>query len=116
MTVVDVTIGSITITWLPPDPTNGMIESYGIEVTPVDNSHIIPPMNVAPMDELMYNISGLMEYVNYSIVIFARTDKGRGPGSEAIIVQTLEHREWLRTLSQSLTHLVSHSLSLLPLP
>ena len=37
---------------------------------------------------------------NYSIVVFASTDKGM---SEAIIVQTLEHRKWLRCLSLSLS-------------
>ena len=112
VTVVDVTRGSITIIWLPPDPTNGMIESYDIEVTPVDdNSDMIRLITVTPMDELMYNISGLMEYVNYSIIVFARTDKGRGPGSEAIIVQTLEHREWLRTLSLSFSLSLSLSAS-----
>ena len=115
VTVVDVTRGSITITWLPPDPTNGMIESYSIEVTPIDNSHMIPLITVLPMDELVYNISGLMEYINYSIIVFASTDKGQGPRSEAIEVQTLEHREWLRTLSPSTSPSISLSLSL-PLP
>ena len=115
MTVVDVTRGSITITWLPPDPTNGVIESYSIEVTPIDNSHMIPLITVLPMDELVYNISGLMEYINYSIIVFASTDKGQGPRSEAIEVQTLEHREWLRTLSPSTSPSISLSLSL-PLP
>ena len=96
MTATNVTRGSITITWLPPDPTNGIIESYTIEVTPVDDSHTIPTINERPADVFEYNITGLMEYVNYSIVVFAFTDKGRGMGSEAIEIQTLEHREWRR--------------------
>jgi hypothetical protein len=87
-----VTRGSITIAWLPPDPTNGIIESYSIEVTPVDNNGPVI-QRMPPMGELMYNISGLMEHVNYSIVVFASTDKGSGIGSDAIVVQTLEHRE-----------------------
>ena len=41
-----------------------------------------------------------MEYFNYSIVVFASTDKGMG---EAIIVQTLEHHKWLKWLSLSLS-------------
>ena len=39
-----------------------------------------------------------MEYFNYSIVVFASTDKGM---SEVIIVQTLEHHKWLKWLSLS---------------
>ena len=93
MTSTVVTRASITITWLPPDPTNGIIESYSIQVTPVDNSHMIPPFDELPADEIVYNITGLMEYVNYSIVVFASTNRGIGMGSEAIVVQTLEHRE-----------------------
>ena len=93
VTATNVTRGSITITWLLPDPTNGIIESYAIEITPVDNSHMIPPKDGLSANVSEYNITGLMEYVNYSIVVFAFTDKGRGVESEAIVVQTLEHRE-----------------------
>ena len=54
---------------------------------------MIPRFDDLPADELVYNITGLMEYVNYSIVVFASTNRGIGMGSEAIVVQTLEHRE-----------------------
>ena len=54
---------------------------------------MIPLQDELLADVFEYNITGLMEYVNYSIVVFAFTDKGKGVGSKAIVVQTLEHRE-----------------------
>ena len=98
VTAINMTRSSITISWLAPDPTNGNIESYSIEATSVDNGqiHEIERTIGLPMaaEEMVYiNITGLLEYVNYSIIVFASTDKGRGSGSEPIVVQTLEHRE-----------------------
>ena len=98
MKAISLTRSSITISWLAPDPTNGNIQSYSIEATSVDDSqvHEIQRTIELPMaaEEMVYiNITGLMEYVNYNIVVFAFTDKGRGSGSDPIVVQTLEHRE-----------------------
>ena len=96
MTFTDRTRSSILITWLEPDPTNGRIERYLIEYTVLtDNiqdeaTTSIPDL---PADVLEYNITSLMEYVNYSIAVFAFTDKGRGEGSQPIVVRTLEHRK-----------------------
>ena len=101
VTPTNITRSSITITWLAPEPTNGIIESYTIQVVRIDDSQMLPDIDVRPPDMRDYNITGLMEHVNYSIVIVASTDKGMGDGSEAIIVQTLEHRKWLRSLSPS---------------
>ena len=93
VTATNITRSSITITWLAPEPTNGDIESYSIRVIRVDNNQMLPDFADLPANVFFFNITGLMEFVNYSIVVFAFTDKGMGMGSEAIVVETLEHRK-----------------------
>lgn len=93
VTAINVTINSITISWLRPDPANGVIESYSIRVERIDDGETERRISNISADVFEHNITGLMEFVNYSIVVFAFTDKGRGPGSEPIVVQTLEHRK-----------------------
>ena len=64
-----------------------------INVTRVDDSENVFSFSMRPPDVLEYNITGLMEYVQYRIVVFAFTDKGPGMGSDPIVVRTLEHRK-----------------------
>ena len=37
------------------------------------------------------NVTGLMEYQQYTVVVYAYTDKGRGEGSDPLMVLTAEH-------------------------
>ena len=39
----------------------------------------------------MADLTGLMEYERYSVVVYAFTDKGRGAGSSPLMVLTSEH-------------------------
>ena len=82
---------SINIAWLSPEPANGVIESYSIEVTKIENGEVVVNMSDISRDTLEFNITGLLEFVEYGIVVFAFTDKGRGPGSDTIVVRTLQH-------------------------
>lgn len=84
-----ITHTTITITWTPPIPPNGEIESYSIEYS----SEVEGTLNVTgiPPSIFQYQLTGLMEYVNYTIVVYAHTDKGRGDGSDPITVETNEH-------------------------
>ena len=46
----------------------------------------------------MADLTGLMEYERYSVVVYAFTDKGRGAGSRPLMVLTSEHCELVQTL------------------
>ena len=48
-------------------------------------------LSVTNINDSPYMLTGLMEYVNYTVVVYAHTDKGRGDGSRPIVVQTDEH-------------------------
>ena len=87
------THSSILVSWQPPAPANGEIESYSVQVTEIDGGQLFNELMNLSADTREYNITGLMEYVNYSIVVFAFTDKGKGEGSQPLEVQTLEHCE-----------------------
>lgn len=46
----------------------------------------------------MADLTGLMEYERYIVVVYALTDKGRGEGSDQLMVRTLEHCELVQIL------------------
>ena len=103
---------SIFIKWLRPDSTNGVILSYSIQVRETEGGLELTKLLELPLNTLEYNITGLMEYVEYRIVVFAHTDKGRGEESVPIIVRTLEHRKVSFQVSLSFCLSLSLSLSL----
>ena len=46
----------------------------------------------------MADLTGLMEYERYIVVVYAFTDKGRGEGSDQLMVLTSEHCELVQIL------------------
>ena len=61
---------------------NGPITGYMIQYTRIDSSDMMS-MNVA--SGTTHTISGLVAYVNYSVIVAAMTVNGIGPFSEPVV-------------------------------
>ena len=73
---------------MPDEQQNGVIISYDItyqSLTENDSGNIQVRGNPPALEE---NITGLKEYVEYNITVFASTVKGDGPHSTATVVRT----------------------------
>ena len=79
------------IFWSHPADPNGVIESYTIMYTETRTGRV---RNVSAT-ALSKEIGGLMEYERYTVIVYALTDKGAGPGSDPLDVLTLEHCEFI---------------------
>ena len=87
----NVTSTTISLTWAPPEMPNGVIANYSIAYTP--DERIAATLEQLGIEATSATLSGLMEYVNYTIVLYAFTDKGRGEPSQSLLVETLQDRE-----------------------
>ena len=73
---------------VPADQQNGIITGYTIAYhsqTEHDSGSVLADPNVRQKE-----LTGLKEYVNYNITVFASTVKGDGPASDPIVVRTNE--------------------------
>ena len=79
---------SILVMWddVPAADQNGIILSYTITYDSLTENHS-GSLTVNYLD-YQRNLTGLREFVNYSITVFASTVKGDGPASDPIIVIT----------------------------
>ena len=76
---------SLVVSWQSPIPRdhNGPITGYVIQYTRVGSSDI---MSVNVTSGTTHTISGLVAYVNYSVVVAAMTVNGTGPFSDPPVV------------------------------
>ena len=83
--VTNVNSASLMVSWQPPPPIdhNGPI-TYMIQYTRVGSSDMMS-VNVNS-ETTEYTISGLVAYVNYSVIVAARTVNGTGPFSNPVSV------------------------------
>ena len=72
--------------WSPPSDLNAPQVNYTLQLTRPSS----PPMNVSGVTEQMYLFEELQPFANYSVVIFAVSDKGPGPASQTVSVTTSE--------------------------
>ena len=86
---------SILVEWdqLPEEDQNGVIVSYTVtyRALPSNSSR---SKNVT-IKENHVTLTGLNEYTNYSITVFASTSKGRGNESKPIVVITAEDSKFV---------------------
>ena len=77
---------SIIVTWdeVPADQQNGIITGYTITYQSQTENHN-GNVSARPNDR-QRNITGLKEYVDYNITVFASTVKGDGPHSSPVLV------------------------------
>ena len=77
--MVFVNSSSITLQWSPPDPSNGVITQYSIQLNGTDITDFSG--NV-----LMYTIGGLSPDTVYVLQLSAHTIVGEGPPSNKTII------------------------------
>ena len=79
---------SILVLWdeVALERQNGMIRSYTITYQSQTEKHN-GDVPAGPSDR-QKEITGLKEYVDYSVTVFASTVKGRGPSSIPVLVKT----------------------------
>ena len=76
---------SFLVTWSPPSDLNAPEVNYTLQLTQPSSA-----MNITGVTVQMYLFEELQPSTNYSVVIFAVSDKGPGPASETIAVTTSE--------------------------
>ena len=81
---------SITVLWegVPVVKRNGVIIKYTITYRSLTENHNGNVNVTGNPPALTGEITGLREYVEYNITVFASTVKGDGPHSTAIVVRT----------------------------
>ena len=77
---------SLNVSWRTPGQRhrNGDITDYMINYTRVGSSDM---MSVHVTSETTYTISGLVAYVNYTVIVAAMTVNGTGPFSDPPVVR-----------------------------
>ena len=83
--VTSVHPASLMVSWQPPLEINhnGMITGYTIQYTRTDMNNT---MSVNVNSGTTHTISGLVAYVDYSVIVAARTVNGTGPFSNHPVV------------------------------
>ena len=85
VTVESVNPASVMVSWQPPIriDRNGPIVGHVIQYTRVGSSDM---MSVNVTSGTTHTISGLVAYVNYSVIVAAMTVNGTGPFSDPPVV------------------------------
>ena len=92
--MVSVTSSSVTLRWTPPDPPNGVITQYSIQLNGTDIDNLSSNMT-------MYTIEELSLDTVYVLRLSARTVVGEGlPSTETIItgklLNTIVHEDFCK--------------------
>ncbi len=85
---------TIEVRWNEVEPINqnGIITSYEVEYTPLNDFDGLISSNSTLVNGSVFIVSleNLEEYVNYNITVIAFTREGSGPASDNITVLTLQ--------------------------
>ena len=81
--VVGVTDTIVTLSWMTPDPPNGIINQYQVQYRRSDSSDGYVSVNTSP-PTLTYTVTGLTTNTEYEFRVRARTGHGRGVFSNMI--------------------------------
>ena len=89
----------ILVTWeeVPAIDENGIIINYEIQFEPLEFTDVLMTETIIAAN-MSAMISGLQEYVEYSISVRAYTSVGPGPYSDPVTQRTLEDCKLIRTL------------------
>ena len=78
--IVDVTDTTVTLSWMPPDPPNGIITQYQVQYRITGGGSFTNQMTT----DLIDTITGLMTSTQYDFRVRASTVVGRGPPSNIV--------------------------------
>ena len=88
---------AILVTWdpVPEIDRNGIITQYEVEFNQSTFNEISTSnLTTTNGPQLMVELEGLEEYVEYSVRVRAYTSVGPGPFSAAVVNRTLEDGKW----------------------
>ena len=77
----EVTDTTVTLSWMPPDPPNGMITQYQVQYRITGAGSF---GNNQMTTDLTYTVTGLMTGTQYDLRVRAFTVVGRGPSSNVV--------------------------------
>ncbi|XP_077864611.1 receptor-type tyrosine-protein phosphatase mu-like, partial [Saccoglossus kowalevskii] len=81
---------TITVTWLEPDPPNGIITAYKITYWKTSDESTKENISVENGDALEHIINDLEYQVNYTVIVSAFTSVGEGEYSDKLNTNTTE--------------------------
>ena len=96
---VPATSSQLSASWLPPDPTNGLITNYTIYCAVTITMDTIPPPGsfiqraITTGSEVGVIIMDLEAYTFYQCYVTANTSVGEGPASNTVTERTVEDGE-----------------------
>ena len=83
LTLLDVVLTSVTLSWLAPDIPNGIITQYELQYTVCSDSFLVNVTNLVTDDNShIGTIEGLSSVAVYSLSVRAYTVVGPGPFSD----------------------------------
>ena len=87
--VDSVTDDTVTLSWMEPDPTNGVILDYRLVTYSICNISL-PPLNVDFVSTFTHTVTGLIVDTEYCFRARAVTRVGGGEFTDFIIATTCE--------------------------
>ena len=85
LNVARITDDTVTLSWMPPDPPNGIITQYQVEYRSNSSGfELLQPTNV----DLTRTVTGLSSNTQYVFRIIAFTVEGNGPASNTVGAHT----------------------------
>ena len=101
MTIVNITSTTITLTWsqVSAIDQNGVITGYEVEYTQTTFDSVPTTQNVT-VNSTMAELTGLEEYVEYTIQVRAFTEEGPGPYSDAMNITTDQDSKFVEAYPQ----------------
>ena len=82
--IVDITDTTVTLSWMPPDPPNGIIRSYRVQYRRSDSSSSNYNSFDTNTNDLTYTVTGLSTNTEYNFRVRADTVVGRSDPSNVV--------------------------------
>jgi len=79
--VVSVTDDTVTLSWMEPDPTNGVITQYQLRYERCDGSNRV---TLSGLNTLMHSVDELVVNIEYCFRVRARTTEGASAFSNEV--------------------------------
>ena len=81
--IVSITNTTVSLSWMPPNTTNGIITQYQLQYRRSDSSTSITSLNITN-DTLTYTVTGLSSNTEYVFTVRAFTVVGHGNASNEV--------------------------------
>ena len=86
---MDIMSQSFRVSWSSPSELNAPDINYTLQLT-ITGPPPVGSMNMTGITDETYLFEGLTPFTTYTVVVFAVSEKGPGPGSDPTTVMTAE--------------------------